>query len=139
MLTNSDDDTHLGNLVILNNLLLLLLYETSQVFLDIFNLGFVSNKSDGYCLLQLNEGFTFKEENLICHACRGITPSKVCDACGNDFAPGQKKVGYQSKTFHENCFVCDECKQPIGSKQFIRREDKRLCGGCFDTSYAKVK
>ena len=88
--------------------------------------------------LQLNQGFTFKDDKLICHLCRGITPSKVCEACGGDFAPGEKKVGYQSKTFHEKCFTCDECKQPIGTQQFIRRDDKRLCGSCFDTGYAKV-
>ena len=88
--------------------------------------------------LQLNQGFTFKDDKLICHLCRGITPSKVCEACGGDFAAGEKKVGYQSKTFHEKCFTCDECKQPIGTQQFIRREDKRLCGSCFDTGYAKV-
>ncbi|XP_073252671.1 testin-like isoform X2 [Porites lutea] len=86
----------------------------------------------------LNQGFTFKDDKLICHPCRGITPSKVCEACGGDFAPGEKKVGYQSKTFHEKCFTCDECKQPIGTQQFIRREDKRLCGSCFDTGYAKI-
>lgn len=86
----------------------------------------------------LNQGFTFKEDNLICHSCRGITPSKVCEICGRDFAPGEKKVGYQSKTFHEKCFICDECKQPIGTQQFIRREDKRLCGKCYETGYAKI-
>ena len=75
---------------------------------------------------------------MICHSCRGITPSKVCEICGRDFAPGEKKVGYQSKTFHEKCFICDECKQPIGTQQFIRREDKRLCGKCYETGYARV-
>ena len=89
-------------------------------------------------ILQLNQGFTFKDEKLICHPCRGITPSKVCEACGGDFSQGEKKVGYQSKTFHEKCFVCDECKQPIGTQQFIRKDDKRLCGKCYDTGYAKV-
>ena len=87
---------------------------------------------------KLNQGFTFKDDKLICHACRGITPSKVCEACGGDFAPGEKKVGYQSKIFHEKCFICDDCKKPIGTQQFVRREDKRLCGNCFDSSYAKV-
>ncbi|XP_031566134.1 testin-like [Actinia tenebrosa] len=86
----------------------------------------------------LSEGFTFKDEKLICHACRGINPSKVCAHCGGDFAPGEKKVGYQNKTFHDRCFICDECKEPIGSKQFIRRDDKRLCNNCFDSKFAKV-
>ncbi|KAK3701704.1 hypothetical protein QZH41_006712 [Actinostola sp. cb2023] len=87
---------------------------------------------------QLNEGFTFKDDKLICHACRGINPSKVCANCGGDFAPGEKKVGYQNKTFHDKCFICDECQEPIGSKQFIRRDEKRLCNNCFDSKFAKV-
>ena len=62
----------------------------------------------------------------------------MCEACSGDFATGEKKVGYQSKTFHERCFICDECKNPIGTQQFIRRDDKRLCGKCFDSGYAKV-
>ncbi|XP_068701893.1 testin-like [Montipora foliosa] len=86
----------------------------------------------------LNKGFTFKDDKLICHPCRGITPAKVCEACAGLFAPGEKKVGYQSKTYHEKCFTCDDCQQPIGTQQFVKKDDKRLCGKCFDSSYAKI-
>ena len=103
-----------------------------------FVLHVQADLSNIYFILQLNQGFTFKDEKLICHSCRGITPSKVCEACGGDFAQGEKKVGYQNKTFHEKCFRCDDCKQPIGTQQFIRRDDKRLCGKCYDSGYAKV-
>lgn len=88
--------------------------------------------------LQLHQGFTFKDEKLICNPCRGISPSKVCDGCGMDFAPGEKKVGYERRTYHEKCFICDDCKQPIGTQQFIKKDGKRLCEKCFDSGYARV-
>ncbi|XP_044177392.1 four and a half LIM domains protein 2-like isoform X2 [Acropora millepora] len=86
----------------------------------------------------LHQGFTFKDEKLICNPCRGISPSKVCDGCGMDFAPGEKKVGYERRTYHEKCFICDDCKQPIGTQQFIKKDGKRLCEKCFDSGYARI-
>ena len=55
-----------------------------------------------------------------------------------DFAPGEKKVGYERRTYYEKCFICDDCKQPIGTQQFIKKDGKRLCEKCFDSGYARV-
>lgn len=86
----------------------------------------------------LNEGFTFKDEMLVCHKCRGINPSKYCAECKEELRPGEKKVGYQNETYHEECFACSRCKNPIGAEQFINKEDKRYCQPCFNKFIAKV-
>ena len=64
----------------------LFLYLMCNFYVSIMEL---SHKKAFY--LQLHQGFTFKDEKLICNPCRGISPSKVCDGCGMDFAPGEKK------------------------------------------------
>ena len=49
-----------------------------------------------------------------------------------------RKVGYQHGTYHEACFSCSRCNNPIGSEQFINKEDKRYCQPCFNKFVAKV-
>ncbi|XP_028397638.1 four and a half LIM domains protein 2-like isoform X2 [Dendronephthya gigantea] len=86
----------------------------------------------------LNEGFTFQGDDLICHKCRGIDPAKNCAQCKQELLPGEKKVGYQNATYHESCFTCCRCDEPIGAEQFINKEDKRYCQPCFNKFVAKV-
>ena len=88
--------------------------------------------------VQVSEEFSTKDDQLVCLHCSNDNASKVCETCGGDFNPGEEKLVYQGKTFHENCFTCDECKDPLGIQQFIRRDHKRLCGKCHDASYTKV-
>ena len=35
------------------------------------------------------------------------------------FQAGMKKMEYKSRQWHEKCFVCCTCKNPIGTKSFI--------------------
>ena len=39
--------------------------------------------------------------------------------------------------WHDTCFVCDVCKDPITSKKFIHHEGKQVCCPCFDSLFAK--
>lgn len=44
---------------------------------------------------------------------------------------------YKHKVWHEECFVCFECKQPIGSKSFMAKGDELYCGPCHEKKFAK--
>jgi paxillin len=49
----------------------------------------------------------------ICHQCKGVVESAFVIA--------------KDKTFHADHFRCDTCKQPLGGKPFIEKDDKFFC------------
>ena len=51
--------------------------------------------------------------------------------------PGMKKFEYKGKQWHEQCFTCGECNQPIGNMSFIPREDRVICVPCYEANYAQ--
>ena len=63
---------------------------------------------------------------------------EVCEACGEEFSPGEEKILYQCKSFHHNCFTCNECKKPLGTQEFVKRDGKHFCKECADALDAKV-
>ena len=36
-----------------------------------------------------------------------------CDACGETFRPGMKKMEYKTRKWHDKCFQCVVCKQQV--------------------------
>lgn len=81
--------------------------------------------------------FSFVNNKPVCHPCRGVDPekSKNCTECAGEFESTEKKVGVSSEYYHERCFVCNNCSRPIGSEQFIKKNDgRRLCNECFEAS-----
>lgn len=48
-----------------------------------------------------------------------------------------KKYEYKAKQWHEQCFCCKVCKEPIGSKSFIPRDQEVICVNCYDLNYAQ--
>ena len=52
------------------------------------------------------------------------------------FQAGMKKMEYKSRQWHEKCFVCCTCKNPIGTKSFIpkviNRESSVSISGVFN-------
>jgi len=81
-----------------------------------------------------NAEFSFMEENIVCHQCRGIDVEKCkhCYHCHAGFENGQKKVGVGGEYYHEWCFTCTDCTNPISTKTFIRKaDDRQLCNDCF--------
>lgn len=43
---------------------------------------------------------------------------------------------YKTRQWHEKCFSCCVCKNPIGTKSFIPREQEIYCAGCYEEKYA---
>lgn len=53
------------------------------------------------------------------------------------FLTGMKKFEYKGKQWHEECFVCMVCKQPIRNKSFIPRENEAVCVPCYEEQFAQ--
>ena len=50
---------------------------------------------------------------------------------------GMKKFEYMGKQWHEHCFCCEECRQPIGNKSFMPRDQHVICITCYEQQYAQ--
>jgi len=50
---------------------------------------------------------------------------------------GMKKYEFKGKSFHEECFCCKVCRQPIGVKTFIPRDQEAVCVACYEEQYAQ--
>uniref|UniRef100_A0A1I8IRH5 LIM zinc-binding domain-containing protein n=1 Tax=Macrostomum lignano TaxID=282301 RepID=A0A1I8IRH5_9PLAT len=48
-----------------------------------------------------------------------------------------RKYEYHGKQWHEECFLCRECRQPIGSRSFIPRDQEVCCVPCYEEKYAQ--
>ncbi len=49
---------------------------------------------------------------------------------------GTRKLEYAGSTWHEGCFICHSCEQPIGSKSFIPDKDEHYCVSCYEDKFA---
>lgn len=43
---------------------------------------------------------------------------------------------YKGSSWHETCFTCQRCQQPIGTKSFIPKENQNFCVPCYEKQYA---
>ncbi|XP_035283798.1 four and a half LIM domains protein 3-like [Anguilla anguilla] len=83
-----------------------------------------------------DERFTRHGTALLCNACFCSEFSSTCVACSKTIQPGSRKLEYQGRTWHEACFVCLGCQQPIGGKAFVPDEDGHYCGPCYENKFA---
>ncbi|VDM80080.1 unnamed protein product, partial [Strongylus vulgaris] len=47
-----------------------------------------------------------------------------------------KKMEYKGKQWHDKCFCCAHCKNPIGTKSFIPKNEEVYCGSCYEEKFA---
>jgi len=81
--------------------------------------------------------FVIKDDAFLCSDCYQKTDDKRCNSCGKGFEPGSKRLELKGEFWHDTCFVCDVCSDPITSKRFIQHEGKQVCTVCFDQKFAK--
>uniref|UniRef100_A0A4W3I360 LIM zinc-binding domain-containing protein n=2 Tax=Callorhinchus milii TaxID=7868 RepID=A0A4W3I360_CALMI len=84
-----------------------------------------------------NESFGLKDEKIICTKCSSRADSGVCHGCKRAIRPGTKSVEYSGNNWHENCFACSRCLQPLGSQSFIPKGDEVFCVTCHEKKFAK--
>ena len=39
--------------------------------------------------------------------------------------------------WHDNCFICELCKDPISSKRFMRHKDLTVCVRCYEDTFVQ--
>ena len=85
----------------------------------------------------MDKPFAAKNTLIFCAVCYDAEFASRCDACGDTFRPGMKKMEYKTKKWHDKCFQCVVCKQQVGSKPFIIPNDTDVyCVGCFEEKFA---
>lgn len=50
---------------------------------------------------------------------------------------GSQNVEYKNKVWHEECFTCIECKQPIRTQSFLAKGEDIYCSPCHEKKFAK--
>ncbi|XP_008204248.1 prickle planar cell polarity protein 3-A isoform X4 [Nasonia vitripennis] len=94
---------------------------------------FLCNK----CRVSLvDKQFGSKVDKIYCGNCYDAQFASRCDGCGEIFRAGTKKMEYKTRQWHEKCFCCVVCKNAIGTKSFIPREQEIYCAGCYEDKFA---
>jgi hypothetical protein len=100
----------------------------------------------------VDKPFGCKNDQLFCGECYNQQFASRCDKCHQIFKPGRrrnkkyqfdclfflgsKKLEYHGQQFHEHCFTCFSCSQPIGTKSFIPKDQKSYCVPCYEEHFA---
>ncbi|XP_045544900.1 four and a half LIM domains protein 2 isoform X4 [Salmo salar] len=80
--------------------------------------------------------FAAKDEQLLCTECYSHEYSSKCSTCKKTIMPGSRKMDYKGNSWHETCFLCHRCQQPIGTKSFIPKDNGYFCVSCFEKQFA---
>uniref|UniRef100_A0A8C3MD10 Four and a half LIM domains protein 3 n=1 Tax=Geospiza parvula TaxID=87175 RepID=A0A8C3MD10_GEOPR len=83
-----------------------------------------------------DEPFTCQGKELLCNDCYCSEFSSKCIACEKTVMPGSRKLEYNGQTWHEHCFICSSCQQPIGSRSFIPDKKDYYCVPCYESKFA---
>ncbi|XP_017205699.3 four and a half LIM domains protein 3 isoform X1 [Oryctolagus cuniculus] len=91
----------------------------------------------GRCQRSLaDEPFTCQDSELLCNDCYCSAFSSQCSACGETVMPGSRKLEYGGQTWHEHCFLCSGCEQPLGSRSFVPDKGAHYCVPCYENKFA---
>jgi LIM domain-containing protein 2 len=77
-------------------------------------------------------------DDIVCVNCYEEKFAARCDACQKTFPGGARKYEYREKRFHEECFLCSDCKGQIGNASFIPLDENNLCCvPCYEENHCK--
>merc|ERR1712038_1951851 len=85
----------------------------------------------------VDKQFGSKADRIYCGPCYDAQFATRGDGCGDVFKAGMKKMEYKTRQWHEKCFVCCTCKNPIGTKSFIPKEHDIYCANCYGELFSK--
>merc|ERR1719234_1403143 len=80
--------------------------------------------------------YVLRDDYPFCIKCYENVFANNCDACGDVFKAGMKKMEYKTRQWHEKCFTCCVCTNPIGTKSFIPKEHDIYCAKCYEEKFA---
>ncbi|KAI0978818.1 hypothetical protein GJ496_012039 [Pomphorhynchus laevis] len=88
--------------------------------------------------------------NIHCPTCYEET-GPTCDYCNDPFPAESKIIAYNNLKYHDQCFTCTKCNNPLGTGPFfgssgdddgIINKDNirdRMCETCFKSYFPSVK
>ncbi|RWS09757.1 LIM domain-containing protein-like protein [Dinothrombium tinctorium] len=89
------------------------------------------------CKMSLvDQPFGSKAERVYCGSCYDTAFASRCDGCSQPFKAGMKKMEYKGHQWHENCFCCKTCSNPIGNKSFVPRDTDIFCSDCYESNFS---
>ncbi|XP_067140319.1 prickle planar cell polarity protein 3-like isoform X2 [Centruroides vittatus] len=83
----------------------------------------------------INKQFLLQERNIYCSTCHDTSQSSKCQGCKEVFQAGIKKVEYKRKQWHEKCFCCNICQNPIKIENFIPKDNEIYCSSCYEQKF----
>ncbi|XP_063793519.1 four and a half LIM domains protein 1 isoform X1 [Pseudophryne corroboree] len=84
-----------------------------------------------------NEQFVAKDNKILCSRCTTREDSLRCNGCHKLIQPGGQNVEYKGSAWHEECFICSNCKQSIGTGSFFPKGTDVFCVNCHEEKFAK--
>ncbi|XP_043913499.1 four and a half LIM domains protein 1 isoform X2 [Protopterus annectens] len=84
-----------------------------------------------------NEQFGTKDDKILCGKCMGRVDARRCYGCHKQIVAGSKSVEYKGNAWHDECFICFQCKQPIASAQFFAKGEDVYCNACYEKKFSK--
>ncbi|XP_037646898.1 four and a half LIM domains protein 2 [Sebastes umbrosus] len=84
----------------------------------------------------VDKPFSTKDEKLLCTECYSNEYSSKCHECKKTIMPGSRKMEHKGNSWHETCFTCQRCQQPIGTKSFIPKDTHNFCVPCYEKQFA---
>ncbi|KAI1885357.1 hypothetical protein AGOR_G00219310 [Albula goreensis] len=84
----------------------------------------------------VDKPFSTKDEDLLCTECYSNEYSSRCYECKKTIMPGSRKMEHKGNSWHETCFTCHRCQQPIGTKSFIPKDEFNYCVPCYEKQFA---
>jgi len=80
------------------------------------------------------------EQPLLCTQegklyCSKDAPRDLCAGCGERIEEG-RVIPVGDKNWHEKCFVCAECSEPLAGKMYVTHQDRYLCKSCYQKLHA---
>ena len=80
----------------------------------------------------VSQGFFFQEDGcLYCLNCH-IDNGPHCVICQDPFLTGETLSQFDGKQFHNTCFLCSICQQPIEMKYFRYHDGNATCETCLN-------
>jgi len=87
------------------------------------------------CTMELShKNFFERDEKAYCELCYHTQFSPRCAACDGPIL--DKCVSALDRTWHPECFVCEECARPFGEDGYHEKEGKAYCAGCYYSAFA---
>ncbi|XP_055483904.1 four and a half LIM domains protein 1-like [Psammomys obesus] len=84
-----------------------------------------------YCQNSLQgKKYVEKDGQSCCLSCFDKHWANTCEECRQPISADSKEVHYKSGYWHNTCFCCYKCRQPLATETFVSWENKILCNKC---------